>query len=53
VLNGKLQVVTDGNVVLVLLMETWRRTVIGWKRQIHHKRGPPVPESSLLKVTVQ
>jgi hypothetical protein len=53
VLNGKLRVVTHGNAVLVPLTETWRRTVIGWNRQIHHKLGPPVPESSQLKVTVQ
>jgi len=47
VLTGKLHVVTKGSAVQVPLSETWRKTPMGWKRQIHHKLAPPTPETSV------
>ena len=44
-LTGKLRVVSNGRAMLVPLKETWVKTVIGWKRKVHQKLGPPVPES--------
>jgi len=43
-LHGNLRVESGGHVVRVPLKETWVKTVIGWKRKIHEKLGPPVPE---------
>lgn len=41
VLTGKLRAVNmKGNVALIPLKETWRNTIIGWKRQIHQKFAP-------------
>lgn len=38
VLTGKLRYVNlQDNVALIPLKETWKKTVIGWKRQIHQK----------------
>ena len=38
VLTGHLRHVgMNGNVALIPLKETWKRTVMGWKRQIHQK----------------
>jgi hypothetical protein len=38
VLTGKLrQVGMKGNISLIPLKETWKRTSMGWKRQIHQK----------------
>jgi len=45
VLTGTLRVVSNGSAVIVPLTETWRKTPMGWKRQIHQKLGPPVPEA--------
>jgi len=41
VLTGHLRHVgVKGDVSLIPLKETWKRTVIGWKRQIHQKFPP-------------
>lgn len=41
VLTGKLRNVNmKGEVALIPLKETWRKTVMGWKRQIHQKFRP-------------
>ena len=45
-LSGKLRIVNHGRASLVPLKETWVRTVVGWKRKIHEKPGPPIPEPS-------
>lgn len=44
-LAGNLRVVNKGSVSLVPLKETWVKTVVGWKRKIHEKLGPPVREN--------
>jgi hypothetical protein len=44
ILNGSLRVSNAGQVVRVPLKETWVKTVIGWKRKVHEKLGPPVQE---------
>jgi len=44
VLTGKLHVVQNGSALVVPLTETWRRTPLGWKRQIHHKLALPMPD---------
>lgn len=46
ILTGKLRVVSGGKASLVPLKETWRRTPFGWKRAVHEKLGPPVPDST-------
>ena len=41
VLTGRLRTVgMKGNVGFVPLKETWKKTVMGWKRQIHQKFPP-------------
>ena len=41
ILTGKLrQVGMKGNVSLIPLKETWKKTLMGWKRQIHQKFAP-------------
>jgi len=41
VLTGRLRHVgVKGDVALIPLKETWKRTVMGWKRQIHQKFPP-------------
>jgi hypothetical protein len=41
VLTGRLRHVgMNGNVSFIPLKETWKRTVMGWKRQIHQKFPP-------------
>jgi hypothetical protein len=41
VLTGHLrQVGMKGNVSVIPLKETWRKTLVGWKRQIHQKFAP-------------
>ena len=41
ILKGKLRNVgINGNVSMIPLKETFRRTVMGWKRQIHQKFRP-------------
>ena len=41
VLKGRLRNVNmKGNVAFIPLKETFRKTVIGWKRQIHQKFAP-------------
>jgi hypothetical protein len=40
-LTGKLrQVGMTGNVAVIPLKETWKKTIMGWKRQIHEKFRP-------------
>jgi hypothetical protein len=44
VLTGKLRHVgTTGSVSFIPLKETWRRTVMGWKRAVHEKLAAPPP----------
>ena len=41
VLTGKLrQVGMKGDVAVIPLKETWKKTLMGWKRQIHQKFAP-------------
>ena len=41
VLTGRLRNVnTQGNVSFIPLKETWRKTLMGWKRQLHQKFAP-------------
>lgn len=41
VLTGKLRNVNmKGDVAMIPLKETWKHTVIGWKRQVHQKFRP-------------
>jgi hypothetical protein len=41
VLTGRLRVVNmKGDVSFVPLKETWKKTVMGWKRRIHQKFPP-------------
>lgn len=41
VFTGRLRTVNlKGNVGYIPLKETWKRTAIGWKRQIHQKFRP-------------
>jgi len=41
VLTGKLrQVGMKGNIAVIPLKETWKKTLMGWKRQIHQKFPP-------------
>jgi hypothetical protein len=41
IVTGRLRVVSvKGNISFIPLKETWKRTVIGWKRQLHQKFPP-------------